>query len=241
MYCTLISINTTSGHVMILFTLIIMASTTKSRPSKKRGLRSSNTRLSVLSTSPGEQHLQISGTKLPTYEQVLLCYMATMEKLRAEDSTKNRKLTADVSNAVFEKVRVHYEKGNIPTKNPKKCAQDILKLNDEFKSVNKFKTTKRIEKFRTKLRKTMPFWARGTLESMEKKIANNLTSEFERKRLEEDSGFLRKMMGSRDASCTSNDVEHQKNRVKGRKRQPERLPSKRINKKKNRIHLAPKR
>ena len=154
---------------------------------KKRELRSCDNRLNVLSVSPGEQHLEITGSKLPTYEQVLLCYMATMRKFRAEDGTKNTKLTAIVSNAVFEKVRLLYLKANIPMKVPINCAKDIRMINDEFKSVNKRKNAGRVEKFQTKMKTTMPFWPHGTLEYTEQKILNNLTEEFERRRLVEDS------------------------------------------------------
>ena len=140
MHCTQHFINATPVLVMIIFKLIIMAGRSKSRASKKRGLRSSNShRIDILSASPGEQHLEINGIKLPTYEQVLLCYMATMEKFRNEDGSKNCKLTTIVSQAVFQKVKVHYHKANIPTKAPNKCLQGIMKINNEFKSVNKWK------------------------------------------------------------------------------------------------------
>lgn len=182
-------------------------------------LRSSGNHLQVLGTSPEDGHMEITGIKLPTYEQVLLCYMATMGKKRAEDATKNAKLVPIVCNLVFEKVRIHYEKANIPIKPINKCGQDIMKLNEEFRQVNKNKYPKRIEEFRTKIKGTMPFWPRGTLEAMKEKILNRLTNDFDKKRLVEDSKFLESMIKDREATYMKNDLVHQ---AKEKKKQQKR-------------------
>ena len=50
--------------------------------------RGSDTRLGILLETPGPEHLTITGTRLPTYNQVLLYYMVNIEKLRREDTTK---------------------------------------------------------------------------------------------------------------------------------------------------------
>ena len=83
--------------------------------------RNSDTRLDILLESPGSEHLRISGTRLPTYNQVLLCYLAYCEKFRNEDSTKNAKIYAPSLNAVMEQVSLHYCKDNIKLL-PKACA-----------------------------------------------------------------------------------------------------------------------
>ena len=44
--------------------------------------RNSDTRLDIILESPGSEHLRISGIRLPTYNQVLLCYLAYCEKFR---------------------------------------------------------------------------------------------------------------------------------------------------------------
>ena len=76
--------------------------------------RSSDTRLDILPETPGSQHQSITGTRLPTYNQVLLCYLAHLEKLRREDVTNNVKLTQLTSNIVVGQVvvLVHYKKSS---------------------------------------------------------------------------------------------------------------------------------
>ena len=107
------------GTLIIVFSPVIIMEST----SRKKTLRNGNSRLNVLQSSPGEKHLEISGNKLPTYEQVLLSYMATMEKMRSQDPTKNSKLTNVVLNTVYQKVLVHYKKANIPTKHYSGCGE----------------------------------------------------------------------------------------------------------------------
>ena len=77
--------------------------------------RASDTRLSVLHDTPGTEHLQICGVRLPTYNQVLLCYLAHMDKHRREDKSKMMKLSRLSSNCVVAKVVEHYQKAHIIT------------------------------------------------------------------------------------------------------------------------------
>ena len=65
---------------------------------------SSDTRLSILLETPGPQHLSISGTRLPTHNQVLLCYLSHIEKFRREDCTKMVKVSVPSLDATFEQV-----------------------------------------------------------------------------------------------------------------------------------------
>ena len=51
--------------------------------------RNCDIRLSILTETPGFQHLEMNGNRLPTYNQVLLCYLSHMEKQRLEDISKN--------------------------------------------------------------------------------------------------------------------------------------------------------
>ena len=55
--------------------------------------RAKDPKLDILLESPGEEHLNIIGSKLPPYNQALLCFLAKLNQLRNEDSSKNTKLT----------------------------------------------------------------------------------------------------------------------------------------------------
>ena len=62
--------------------------------------RTADIHLKLLAETSGIEHLQFHGTKLPTYSQVILCFLAHLEKLRREDDTKQRKLTRFAANLV---------------------------------------------------------------------------------------------------------------------------------------------
>ena len=51
--------------------------------------RNSDKRSLIFDEAPGVDHLEITGCRLPTYKQVLLCYISNLEKARAEDTSKN--------------------------------------------------------------------------------------------------------------------------------------------------------
>ena len=89
--------------------------------SNSKKSRNKDPRLLVIGESPGTEHLEINGCRLPTYKQVLLCYMALMDRERAVDT--NSKLERPVANMV------HYNKANIETKGQNQLAADIIKLN----------------------------------------------------------------------------------------------------------------
>ena len=50
--------------------------------------RFSDKRSIILDVTPGENNQEITGCRLPTYKQVLLCYIANLEKTRADDETE---------------------------------------------------------------------------------------------------------------------------------------------------------
>ena len=77
--------------------------------------RCKDSKLDILPESPGEHHLKITGSKLPTYNQVLLCYLAKVNELRLADSSKNTKLSYSAGTYVASEVLKHYEKAHIPT------------------------------------------------------------------------------------------------------------------------------
>ena len=75
--------------------------------------RSKNTKLNLLQETPGSQHLSIEGRKLPTYRQILLCFIAHRDKLRREDGSKRLRINTLASNAVIEQIEHHYNHANI--------------------------------------------------------------------------------------------------------------------------------
>ena len=99
--------------------------------------RNSDTHLDILLETPGSQHLSISGTRLPTHNQVLLCYLAHCENFRSEDSTKNAKVYAPSLNAVVEQVSLHYCKANIKLLQKSCCWVKITKLHEEYITLKK--------------------------------------------------------------------------------------------------------
>ena len=80
-------------------------------PSSK--LRSSDTCFKLIEISPGTEHLEITGCRLPTYEQVLLSYMSNMNKIRSENASNKQKLKGVVSNIKAQQVLRHYQKAGI--------------------------------------------------------------------------------------------------------------------------------
>ena len=65
--------------------------------------RFSDKRSIILDVTPGEDNQEITSCRLPTYKQVLLCYIANLEKARADDKTKTVKLKKIVAKCVAKK------------------------------------------------------------------------------------------------------------------------------------------
>ena len=169
-------------------------------------LRSSESCLRILIQSPGVEHLDITGARLPTYEQVLLCYMSNMDKFRADDAYKNMKLSRVVSKVVIDRVIIHYQKAVIATKQHHKMAEGIEKIQSEFVKMQENMTLNRIQEFRQKLNKTMPFWTRNTINEMGTSLQSSYKSLADKKKLETDLKLLRRMMGDRSATYASMDM-----------------------------------
>lgn len=55
--------------------------------------RSTDHCIYLLPETPGPEHLEIRGSRLPTYLQVLLCFKSHYEIERENDKTKNIKVT----------------------------------------------------------------------------------------------------------------------------------------------------
>ena len=171
--------------------------------------RLKNAKLEILLETPGDQHFEINGCKLPTYNQVLLCFMSHFEKLRAEDVSKNLKLKRKAAYKVAEQVQVHYQNAGIPMQSLHKVAEKIKNFHD--KDYGKAQKTKKagrkdshiIKDFREKLQLTMPFWVRNAIEVLEKKKIGKQSEEISE--IDIDIKFLLSMQSDRVATYSSVD------------------------------------
>ena len=134
--------------------------------------RSCEKRLSILTETPGFQHLEIHGNRLPTYNQVLLCHMSHLKKSRLEDTTRNVKLSRISANCVVREVLKHYQKAHVITIQKHKIAEKVEALYAEYNNLMKLNPKRRVgnpkvQLFQGKLHKTMPFLPRNIERKME--------------------------------------------------------------------------
>ena len=116
---------------------------------KSNKLRGSDVILKVLGVSPGFEHRTITGSRFPTYKQVLLCFLANKEKLRIEDvGLKKASLDSHLANFVVDQVASHYKKGGIVTTPLNKMAHKVMSLGVELREVKRRCNEKRIKEFR---------------------------------------------------------------------------------------------
>ena len=168
-------------------------------------LRSSDTCFKLIEISPGTEHLEITGCRLPTYEQVLLSYTSNMNKLRSEDASNKQKLKGVVSNIVAQQVLRHYQKAGIASKPLKVIKDDVQKVQIEYEQINKKKNPTRISEFRQKLRKTIPFWKKNTINHMKSSLSSSIPLA-DKQMIKTDIEFLQSMMSDRLATYASMDL-----------------------------------
>ena len=166
------------------------------------GLRSSSKLTDILSESPSEQHLEIVGSKLPTYEQTLLCFLANLNRLKSQKH-KIPRIRWEAAKAAVSQVLVHYYKAGIPAKNEKSMAKIIEKLYDDFQYVM-YHTGPKRDSFKKRLQATMPFWPTTVIQDMEKAIKTKRTKR-EKQKITTDLQFLKSMMANREATYGSKD------------------------------------
>jgi hypothetical protein len=154
--------------------------------------------------------------------------MSNMDKFREEDASKNSKLTRMVSKVVVDKILIHYQKAGIGTKSHHKMAEDVENIHSEYVKVNKKKNPGRINEFREKLKKTMPFWTKTTINQMESSLQSPSTSLADKQKLETDIEFLNSMMSERVATYASIDVPNAVREKKRHDRQVEEENRKRM-------------
>ena len=67
----------------------------------------------ILDECPGLENLKINGSRLPTFKQVLLCYLAHLNATRINDESRQQKLKSKLYKLVLNEVEIHYKKANI--------------------------------------------------------------------------------------------------------------------------------
>ena len=136
----------------------------------------------LLGTTPTEEDKDIKGCRLPTMKQTLLCYLAHYDH---GNVTKR-----DAPNLTVEKVLDFYHRARIPTLQKHKMAEEVLKLHKRYRDIlairpmyrSKGKAAQNISGFIDDMSKTMKFWPRNVLDTMEN---------------EEDKQFIISMMEDR--------------------------------------------
>ena len=169
-----------------------------------------NFRRYLLGTLPTADDLVMTGSRLPTKKQILLCFMAH------RDATTNKR---EAANNTVDKVQKLYDKARIPTVQRHKMAEEVEKYHKVFESVLKIpiesrsseKSKERIEEFKQQLNASFKFWPRNAL----MKITN-----------EEDKLFLKSMMSDRKACMAGADKKLANTEKKVRKRKVQELQRK---------------
>ena len=172
--------------------------------------RSANKRLSVLLETPAQEHCNISGCKLPTYKQVLLCFLAHIDivkdSLRIAQAAKR-----SAAKIVCEKVIYHYRNAGIDYISDKRMCNKIQELYAEYTNIRKLPVARLksprhlLTKFNNKLNRTMPFWPKNIISKMEARKLGHI-SDVEKAAIEEDIKFLQSMFEDRKATYAVKDT-----------------------------------
>ena len=156
--------------------------------------------------SAGPCYLKITGCRLPTYLQVLLCYESNRKKVIPERKgiKYNYSWKYEAVKLVYEEVKIHYKKSGIDMKKFTSFQYDLNKLLDHHKSLVKGSSKgKGID-----LDKTMPLWPRNTEKIMKKKLEEPFLSKQEKNVIKSDLMYLQSMKTDRVASYSTLDKAH---------------------------------
>ena len=104
---------------------------------------------------------EITGSRLPTCEQVLRCLMYHIQEGASENLTRWQ-----AAKTVLSKVRIFYDKGNIPMIGHRKACEKMLKLLDENAKVRAIPVNRRstpcsvnkVKAMEAKLKTTFQLW-----------------------------------------------------------------------------------
>ena len=128
--------------------------------------RSKDKHLEILHQSPDLSILEIPGCKLPTYKQILICFLSH----QSHDSTNQQKSLWSTAASVASKALIHYRKGNIPHLTLRRMTSKILEFIKKYKSINKYNKKRRavtVKDFQVMLDRTMPLWPQDVVNVME--------------------------------------------------------------------------
>ena len=134
-------------------------------------IRSAAKRLSLLQQTPEQEHRDISGCKLPTFKQILLCFLAHLDTVK-DTFRIAQAAKRSAARIVREKVIFHYRNARIDYISNKRMWDKILELHTEFTNIRKLPADRLkshchlLKKFNDKLDKTMPLWPRNIILKM---------------------------------------------------------------------------
>ena len=150
--------------------------------------------LNILGETPGEKHLEIKGSRLPTHKQVLLCLLANINQMRI---VPNKPVVNDAIKKVIEQITYHYNKG-VPLVKPRAIEYRIQQLYNKFKNLKK--NGKNISSPPEFLATTMPFWPDDYEESLKKKLRLPHLGDQEKEAVKVNLKFLESMKTDRIAT-----------------------------------------
>ena len=110
--------------------------------------------------------MEVTDNKLPTYQQILVCFLSYVQLLRRNDNYRHKILIWKAVNEVKNKLIIHYVKANITCISVINISSLFVKFYQEYCTVKKSQSTiknarsspsPREAKFNLKLGKTMPF------------------------------------------------------------------------------------
>ena len=150
----------------------------------------------LLGESIGDQDRYITGSKLPTYRQVLKNYLF-FRRFVYDPKSKVGKVDDSAKKLVLKAVRPHYIISGIKMKSDKNCFYHIGKLYKMFESAQKNGFLS--GELKDKLDKTMELWDKQEKERLLGDISSNVAKEDEKKELRERLKFLISMETDRRA------------------------------------------
>ena len=168
-----------------------------------------------------KQHHKLLGSKLPTFKDILMCYLSNVESKKHQK--KKRKY--DAANIVANQVKSFYLKANIPIISERGIIKKILVYHDkDYKSclkipINRRESSTKVKTFKKNMNITMPFYP-PNVEIIMKKSCIGKTAE-EKEKVKEDLLFLENMKTARTMTLGSRDIAFSKIKFRQTKRKNE--------------------
>ena len=95
----------------------------------------------ILTESPGLEHLTIGGCKLPTFKQVLLCFLANRDRFLQETPGQNKDVRRKTAKVVAQEVMGHYLRASIPCISKLNACNKVEDLFKRYLKCCKLQTT----------------------------------------------------------------------------------------------------